>query len=374
MSTNVRVEFHILQSFAPANLNRDDTGAPKDAVFGGTRRGRVSSQSLKRATRLYMRDGGLVPEGARSYRTKRVSGMLTKMLVDAGVESERAEEVVVAALQSLGSSKSGIRIKDSKTDYLLFLGRPELDQMAAALTEFSKTVGSGKIKVSKDLTEELTKILTDKGKGAVDVALFGRMVADLPEANTDASCQVAHAISTHRVERDFDYYTAVDDLKPDDTSGADMIGTVEFNSSCYYRFSVVDLPQLTTNLGGNRALALEALASYARASAEAIPSGKQNSFAAHNPPSTILAIRRDNQPPRNLANAFEEAVNPGRDGIVKESARRLGEYWTRIDSAYGSATAAWVLDLTGEFPVDSGAERVGSLDELLEALSTSLRG
>lgn len=373
MSNNTRIEFHVLQSFAPANLNRDDTGAPKDALFGGTRRGRISSQSLKRAKRLHMQTGGLIPEHARSYRTKRVSGLLTDALEKRGIERTRAEELVTATLQSIGSSKSKVRVKDQKTDYLLFLGRPELDQMTEALVDYASELGTGKVKVSKELTQQLTKILTDKGKGAVDVALFGRMVADLPEANTDAACQVAHAISTHRVERDFDYYTAVDDLKPDDTAGADMIGTVEFNSSCYYRFSVVDMRQLGENLGDTEG-AREAVLAYAKAVAEAIPSGKQNSFAAHNPPSTIMVVRRDKQAPRNLANAFEEAVSPNGVGILNESARRLGEYWEKVDEAYGTADEAWVLDLTGAFPRNGRAKSVGSLGELIEAIRSSLRG
>lgn len=373
MSTNTRIEFHILQSFAPANLNRDDTGAPKDAIFGGTRRGRISSQSLKRAARLYMQTGGLIPEHARSYRTKRVSGLLTDALIGKGIDKDKAEELVLAALQSIGSSKARVRIKDSKTDYLIFLGRPELDQMTETLLEYARELGDAKVKVNKDLTDKLTRILTHEGKGAVDLALFGRMVADLPEANTDASCQVAHALSTHRVERDFDYYTAVDDLKPDDTAGADMIGTIEFNSSCYYRFSVVDLRQLKENLGDSER-AREAVLAYARAAAEAIPSGKQNSFAAHNPPSTIMAVRRNQQPPRSLANAFEDAVVPNGTGVLGESARRLGEYWAKVDGAYGAADEAWVLDITGAFPKDSQAERVNSLDELIEALEASLKG
>lgn len=366
-----RVEFHILQSFAPANLNRDDTGAPKDALFGGARRGRISSQALKRATRLHMQDAGLVPPHARSYRTKRVSGLLSEILVNRGVDSEIANELVLAALQTLGSGKKKLQVKDSKTDYLLFLGEPELQQMADVLVDYAKGLGSGKIKISAELTKQLTSILTEQNKGAIDVALFGRMVANLPEANTDAACQVAHAISTHRVERDFDYYTAVDDKKPDDNAGADMIGTIEFNSSCYYRFSVIDIQQLAENLG-SMDQAREAVAAYTQGVVEAIPTGKQNSFAAHNPPTTVLVIKRRGQPPRNLANAFEQAVSPNGKGIVDESTKRMGEYWTKIDAAYGDADEAWVLDVSNYFPAGTSAKRVASLRELVDAVKLSL--
>lgn len=371
MTMSTRIEFHILQSFAPANLNRDDTGAPKDAIFGGTRRGRISSQALKRAARFRMQDGGLIPEHARSYRTKRLSVILAKDLTDRGVDQDLANALVQAAIQSIGSSKKKMQIKDDKTDYLMFMGKTELDRMSDVLAAYAEQVGNGKVKITPELTKELTGILTEKAKGAVDIALFGRMVANLPEANTDASCQVAHAISTHRVDRDFDYYTAVDDLKPDDTAGADMIGTVEFNSSCYYRYSVVDMGQLLENLG-DADLTRDALAAYIEAVVEAIPTGKQNSFAAHNPPTTILVLVRKNQPPRNLANAFEKAVTMNGSGVLKESARRLGEYWNKVDAAFGPADQAWILDLSDGFPGGSSAEEVGSLRNLVDSVSSAV--
>lgn len=369
MST--RIEFHILQSFAPANLNRDDTGAPKDAIFGGTRRGRISSQALKRAARFHMQDGGLIPQHARSYRTKRLSGILSDDLAERGVNEELANALVKAAIQTIGSSKKKMQIKDDKTDYLMFLGGAELGRMADVLAAYAEQVGNGKVKISPDLTKELTGILKEKAKGAVDIALFGRMVANLPEANTDASCQVAHAISTHRVDRDFDYYTAVDDLKPLDTAGADMIGTVEFNSSCYYRYSVIDMRQLGENLG-DADLARDALAAYTEAVVEAIPTGKQNSFAAHNPPTTVLVVMRKNQSPRNLANAFEQAVSMNNSGVMKESARRLGEYWTKVDTAFGPADRAWVLDLSEGFPKGASVEDVSSLRNLVDSVSSAV--
>lgn len=361
-----RIEFHILQSFAPANLNRDDTGAPKDTIFGGSRRGRISSQALKRAARMYMQDSCLIPPHARSYRTNRVVELLTRALKDRGVDEEIARAVATAGIESIGSQKK-MKVKDGKTEYLMFFGQEELDRLTELLLPLARESESTKVKIDKDLAKSLTEVLTKKNKAAVDVALFGRMLANLPEGNTDASCQVAHAISTHRVERDFDYFTAVDDLKPDDTAGAGMIGTIEFNSSCYYRFSVIDRAQLAGNLGDTE-LTRQALRGYAEAVANAIPTGKQNTFAAHNPPSTVLAVVRHAQAPRNLANAFERAVPAGVDGYQKESARRLGEYWTKLDGAYGPAEDAWYLDLSDGFPADTRAAQVGSLDELIEAV------
>lgn len=372
MST--RIEFHILQSFAPSNLNRDDTGSPKDAVFGGVRRGRISSQSLKRATRLYMKDQGLVPAHAASHRSKRIVDLLAKKIEAKGVDAATAVAVAGNAIGQVGS-QGKLKVKANKggeplTEYLMFLGESELDAAAEVLAPEADELKNPKSKALDAAGKAITEILKRKGAGAVDVALFGRMLANLPEGNADASCQVAHAISTHRVDREFDYYTAVDDMKPDDNSGADMIGTIEFNSSVYYRYSVIDLTQLRENLGGDASLTEQTVAAYTRAVVESAPSGKQNTFAAHNLPSTVLVLVRHSRGPRNLANAFEKHVVGKDDGLVSTSAARLAEEWKRTDEAYGKADQAWVLDLSGSFVTD-GAERVRSLDDLVEAVRST---
>ena len=152
------------------------------------------------------------------------------------------------------------------------------------------------------------------------------MIANLPEKNVEASCQVAHAISTNKVEVEFDFYTAVDDLKPDDTAGADMLGTVEFNSACFYRYANVDTNQLIENLGGDTELARTTLNAFLRASVDAIPTGKQNSMAAHNPPSLMMTVVRE-RGQWNLANAFLKPVRPqGDSDLVQGSVMALDDY------------------------------------------------
>src|SRR3989304_10622478 len=167
-------------------------------------------------------------------------------------------------------------------------------------------VGPGKAKkqAAQNADPELKKA-PDKvfnGGKAVDVALFGRMLADMPEKNQDAACQVAHAISTHSVEREFDFYTAVDDLKPEDTAGADMMGTIEFNSACFYRYAVVDWEKLTSNLQGDTGLAEKGLRAFLEGFVVAAPTGKQKTFAAHNPPEFVAVSVRRHTAPRSLAN------------------------------------------------------------------------
>lgn len=281
---------------------------------------------------------------------------------------------VLAQVGSQGKMKVKVS-KDSDeplTEYLLFVGSAELDEIAEVIAGQADELTDPKSKSLAEAGKQVTDILRRKGAGSVDVALYGRMLANLPEGNADASCQVAHAISTHRVDRDFDYFTAVDDESPEDSSGAGMIGTVEFNSSVYYRYSVVDLDQLNQNLDGDSALTTEAIAAYARAVVEAAPSGKQNTFAAHNLPSVVLVTLRREQGPRSLTNAFETPVNGSNGGFVRPSAEKLRDYWSRVDEAYGRADVAWVLDLTGTFDGSTPASKVDSLDELVAAVRAAV--
>jgi CRISPR system Cascade subunit CasC len=206
----------------------------------------------------------------------------------------------------------------------------------------------------------------DGGKAA-DLALFGRMLADMPDRNVDAAAQVAHAISTNRVAVEFDFYTAVDDFNPADTAGAGMMGTVEFNSACFYRYANVDLRQLRKNLEDD-ALVESTVAAFVRAAVEAVPTGKQNSMAAHNPPSFVLAVARQSGL-WNLANAFVRTVAPRDDGdLVTESIRRLDRHWGDLVAMYGArpivGTAAAVL---GEVPLEHLRDApVDGVDALVE--------
>ncbi|EHY79332.1 type I-E CRISPR-associated protein Cas7/Cse4/CasC [Stutzerimonas stutzeri] len=361
------LEFHLIQNFAPSNLNRDDTGAPKDAIFGGQRRARVSSQCFKRAVRLAASEHELLPQANRGIRTKKLKALLLERLVDRDPEEAGAKiEVALAA--------AGLKLKDDgKTEYLLFLGEGEVAAFAALVEQHWDELPVGGDKKSKkdakaSLPAEIVKkakALLDGGK-AVDVALFGRMLADLPSVNQDAACQVAHAISTHRVEREFDYFTAVDDKGDADETGAGMIGQVEFNSATLYRYAVLDLRKLLANLQGDFELALSAVEAFTRALVLAIPSGKQNSFAAHNPPEFAgLCLRHAT--PLSLANAFEKPVAPRADlALTEQSVERLAAYEGKLAAVYGTAQDQWLsLDLTGRWPAEKG-ESVASLVNLAQ--------
>lgn len=335
------LEIHILQNFAPSNLNRDDTGSPKSCEFGGYRRARISSQAIKRAIRNEFRLNNLVPEDQRAIRSKRFVGEIATELAKRGRDIELAKGVAESGLALLD-----IRLaKDEKTQYLLYLGSAEIARIVDfcdAQWESLTAAAAQKKAAKKDAKDEATKRLArdlqtalDGGRAA-DLALFGRMLADLPERNIDAASQVAHAISTNRVSIEFDYYTAVDDLKPGDTEGADMIGTVEFNSACYYRYANIDLGQLKKNLRGDDELVEAAVRAFLIASRDAIPTGKQNSFAARSAPSFIMTVVRPSGA-WSLANAFVRPVQPDANiDLVSKSIQALGAYWGDLAQLYGS--------------------------------------
>lgn len=381
------IEIHALQNFAPSNLNRDDTGAPKDAWFGGTRRARVSSQCLKRAVRQHFK--GLVENGSLAsddvaFRSKRVLDEITRALVKNGRSEADADE---KARQALAAMELSVK-EDGKSEYLLFLGQREIASIADIIHEkwdsiaaasISPAEGKKTTKTKKqaaqsadaDLKKALDKVFN--GGKAVDVALFGRMLADMPEKNQNAACQVAHAISTHAVEREFDFYTAVDDLKPEDTAGADMMGTVEFNSACLYRYAVVDWEKLVDNLQKDTDLATKGLRAFLEGFVVAEPTGKQNTFAAHNPPEFVAVSVRRNTAPRNLANAFETAVHVRKDeSCTKISAEKLVEKARQLQTVYGGNERAFVLNLK-EVKLDGFGTAVSTLEELLKKILNAVK-
>lgn len=369
------IEIHALQNFAPSNLNRDDTGAPKDALFGGTRRARVSSQCSKRAVRVYFKEQN---KAWVANRTKRIVDDIKKRVAPKLKESEGfSEENLVKAIEvavsSLGGNKKVKIVKESKTDVLLFLSPKEINSLEVVIAESYPDLL--KAKPSDEVVKKLNDAIDGENRSrlSVDIALFGRMLAVMPEKNQNAACQVAHAISTHSVEREFDFYTAVDDLKPEDTAGADMMGTVEFNSACFYRYAVVDWEKLVTNLQGDTALAEKGLRAFLEGFVVAEPTGKQNTFAAHNPPEFVAVSVRRNTAPRNLANAFETSIRVRKDeSLTKKSAEELAKKAKTLQAAFGGKEETLVLNLT-EAVLDGFGKPAATLNELLDGTLSAVK-
>ena len=343
------LELHLLQSFPVSNLNRDDLGQPKSATFGGVPRARISSQSVKRAARQLFTEHGLHGADVGS-RTKRLVSETAKVLTTRGRDEETAPGVVAAALHQLGFGVEKTRL----TQYLLFVGSDAVTLLAdfcednwdpivqavdkaAAENKSTKDSASSpakisKVKPSKEIQAAAKRIFD--ATRAADIAMFGRMIADNTDFNVAAASQVAHALSTHAVATEFDFYTAVDDLKRDDEPGADMIGTVDFNTACYYRYANLDLDQLRRNLEGDDELVARAAQAWLGAFVHATPGGKQPSTAARTMPETLLGTVRT-RGAWNLANAFLRPVS-GTD-LLGASSERLFTHFQSLRGFYGSS-------------------------------------
>jgi len=380
------LELHIQQNFAPSNLNRDDTGSPKDCEFGGYRRARISSQCFKRAIRQTFTALGLIEPENLAARTTRLVDELNRRLASHGKDPELSRRVIENVL-------NGVDLKtkdDGKTQYLLFLGQQEIENLSKlcldywdklvdivpqaasddeAGTKKSKTKDAKKDRAKAIPTEvkNATRQVLDGGR-AVDLALFGRMLADLPEKNIDAASQVAHALSTNKASMEFDFYTAVDDLRPDDNQGSDMLGTVEFNSACFYRYANLEIRQLLVNLGGDRELALRAVHGFTNAAVNAVPTGKQNSMAAQNLPSFVMIVIRD-KGFCSLANAFIKPIRPTIEGnLIANSVSALDSYWDGLTGMYGSdqIKGCWVASMNDEGLQSLKTARCANLKEAID--------
>ena len=348
------VEIHILQTMPPSNLNRDDTGSPKKAVYGGVTRARVSSQAWKRPTRLKFRE--LVDPNQLGIRTKRVVEVLTDRILrlDPAADPETAQKAAQSVLQDAGGIKLAKPRSAKKTDdadgnvnepdqssYLLFLGSHQYDELAAIGKEAIAAGGIKDFLKNKDVKKRVKGIL--QNDRAIDVALFGRMVADDTDLNVDAAAQVAHAISVQRVDFDSDYFTAVDDVKQDSDeegdAGAAMIGDVEFNSATFYRYANVDVDRLLDTLGDANATT-QAVTAFVDAFSTTVPNGKINTFAHNTLPDLVVVNLRDTQAV-NLVGAFERPIA---GEIVANATKALVEREQEIDASYGTTPVrTWVV-------------------------------
>ena len=367
------VDIHVIQNLPPSCVNRDDSGSPKSAVYGGVRRLRVSSQSWKRATRLYFND--LLDAKDVGVRTKRVAELLAARITEdapdlAGSATKLAEEVFKTARIKLSPPRNK---KDAppESGYLLFLSTSQVERLAELAIASAHSGEALDAKAVKKVFKEAH---------AVDIALFGRMVADDTDLNVDAACQVAHAISTHAAENEYDFFTAVDDDKSrseEEDAGAGMMGTVEFSSATMYRYATVNLDMLVENLGDGEA-ALRALEVFIKGFCLSMPTGKQNTFANRTVPEAVVVAVREDQPV-SLVGAFEEAVPAdAARGYVARSVEALARHAATIEDNYGlEPLRSFVVALTDSDAVTSLGERVSFTDlpaQVREAVSPRLPG
>jgi len=373
--TRTIIDINVLQTIPPSNINRDDTGSPKSATYGGTRRARVSSQAWKRATRQRFKN--VLDTGDLGVRTKRVVELLGERIHKQypEIDSNRAQELAVLTFEvaKIGLTEARKSTKESplplESKYLLFLSSRQLD-LAAAACATANTADDPKAKLQ---SMEIKKILNQEH--SIDLALFGRMVADSTDLNVDAACQVAHAISVHPVETEFDFYTAVDDHKAEnkntEDAGAGMIGTVEFNSSTLYRYATIDVDALHSNLG-DAAATQQAVEAFVLAFTTSMPTGKQNTFANRTLPNAVVISVRDSQPV-NLVGAFEDAIVGA--NRVEGASERLARYAQEIDAAFDTTpTATWVVRAGENTAALDVLGSRASLKDAVQALGKTVAG
>ena len=374
------LDIHVIQTLPPSNINRDDTGSPKTAVYGGVRRARVSSQAWKKAMRDYFKDKA--DNGYLGVRSKRIVEYVAKKIleIDKTLSFEEAEKKSLEAFTSAGFTIT----EENKLPTLFFLGDRQAGDFARAALDNIKDVAI------------LHKIIKDNV--SIDIALFGRMIADKDlnrviskenkkskkiidngeneissiSLNEDASAQIAHAISTHGVQTEFDYFTALDDLSKDAKPGAAMIDTIEYNSSTLYRYGNVALHEFYHQMKENKEETKKAIILFVEAFLKSLPSGKINSFANQTiPSSVVVSLRKDR--PVSLVSAFETPIKTklSQEGYVNESIEAMFKEYQKIQRFVDKPEISFYLNLS-EGHVLEGAKEEINLSDLLNDLGKEL--
>lgn len=351
LNNRLFIDIHALQTLPPCNINRDDTGSPKTAQYGGATRARVSSQCWKRAMRTYFKEHSA--EENVGVRTLYLVDYIAKKIVtlDSSISYEDALKIGEKALNN-----AGVKTKDGKAKALFFIGEKQANTLAQAAIDG--------VDDKKSLQAILHKNLP------IDIALFGRMLADDPSLNEDASAQVAHAISTHAIQHEFDYFTAIDDLSPKDNAGAGMLGTVEYNSSELYRYASIALHEFLSQLDNDKDALAASVKLFVKAFVESMPTGKANTFANQTLPHLLLITLRDDRPV-NLVSAFEKPVK-STDGYAIQSTVKFAQEMTKTEKIVHKPLVSFYVSLeTCEHMQELGEEKP-SMQALLDDLATKI--
>jgi len=344
------IELHIIQSFPVTCLNRDDVGAPKSAIFGGVQRARVSSQCWKRAIRELAKEEQ--PGFFGGNRTRYIiSDLKNKIVLKFDQTEEKKEEkaqiLANAIADGLGKLDS---IEKGNVKTMLYVSQLELQNIVNKMFEldFSELLNNildenkkekEKEKVTKELNklaEKAAKDMKNAVKDTADISLFGRMVADDHSLMLEGATNFSHALSTHKVSSEIDFFSAVDDNIPSDVEGAGHIGTLEFNSACYYRYIGLNLDLLndSDHLGHFSGKELNSvIKAFIKAAILAVPSARKNSMFGYNPPEYVLGLRRTGQP-LSLANAFENPVR-AKNGYVEPSIIEMKNKFEALKTTFG---------------------------------------
>jgi CRISPR system Cascade subunit CasC len=331
---NTRIEFHILQSFPVTCLNRDDVGAPKTAMVGGATRARVSSQCWKRQVRLALRDLGI----RLGTRTKHAENLFTKACLEVGADEKKAH--------ACGKHFA----KELVADTLIFIS----DSEATAFAIFAKEKDFDPKNLKLKEMQKIVKKSFDPAIDALDIALFGRMVAKAPEMNVEAAASFSHALSTHKVSNEIDFFTALDDLQEE--PGSAHMGSLEFNAATYYRYVSLDLGQLSEAFSVEEMRS--AVSNFTKALFLAVPAARQTTQSGASPWEFARVYVRKGQ---RLQVPFETAVRSSQGGYLEPSIETLRHYLDEKEQLSGSlfgkiASFEWGRD--PEFSIDNLIENL----------------
>lgn len=324
------IQLHLLTAYPPANLNRDDQGSPKTAKMGGYDRLRVSSQCLKRTWRTSDLFQAAMSDRLGT-RTKLLGIDIYNQLIAGGIKEKDAKDWTKAIAGVFGALKKAEKDKplaDIEIEQLVHVSPAELQTMKT-LTE--KLIAEQR---APDVDELKLLRLNEQ---AVDIALFGRMLASSPAFNIEAACQVAHAISVHPVVIEDDYFTAVDDLNNGlEDMGAAHIGETRFAAGLFYSYICINRELLVKNLDGNEELANKAIRALTEAAVKVAPEGKQNSFASRAYASYVLA-EKGYQQPRSLSVAYLKPINHREnEDFIADSITAIIKQKDSFDKVYGA--------------------------------------
>jgi len=342
------IELHILQSFPVTCLNRDDVGAPKSAVFGGTTRARISSQCQKRAVRLCAKE--IIPAFFGSERSRLIITPLKEAIKACEVDEEKALKGAklfcdaIATLDEKAKKKEVLKVKT-----MTFFSSEEIKEIGATI---AKILQSDEKKPDDKIKKAANKLKESKVKDAADIALFGRMVASDHSLTVEGASMFSHSLSTHKSDNDIDFWTAVDDRQKEDPTVADEdkagsggMGTIEFNSATYYRYAAINLDLLADddhlsalNLDERKSV----VDAFIKAALMAVPGARKNSMNGHTLPAYVLGIVKEKGQPLQLINSFEKAVTGGRDGIVEKSIEQMKAHHEALKKTWNIETTCEV--------------------------------
>jgi CRISPR system Cascade subunit CasC len=351
-------EIHVIQNLPPSSLNRDEDGRPKSVWYGGVERLRISSQAQKRAMRGFFREFSLLSPEELAVRTRKVGELLEGAL--GGLKQEERRKLLKGLLAALNLK---LKKEDGSfwSEYMLFLSNEEVQRLAEIALRYREAFlalgeslegdgskeGPGKGKGKKESQAKAREVLPPEARRELaeavkstnlELALFGRMVADQKDYDIGGTLGVNHAVGTTTDPIEEDYFVAVDDLAKEGEAQVGMIESRGFAAGTVYRYALLDLGELERLVGKERALL--GLRAVLQSFPFALPKGGWRSFAHLAPPEVVL-VRLGRGLPWDLSVAFAAPVDPRGEDPALASAKRLLSRWQLFERLYGPAQNEW---------------------------------